>query len=226
MPTEITITAYKFNELNDRAKEKARAWYMEHCVNDHEWWDSVVSEAKQKGADKGFDIEDIRFSGFWSQGDGAHWTGRIDMVAFLANNLDERSAWYAEDVILLALWEDRSQWIDRYVRVSNRSYRYSHSGGMCIDEYANNVLDLDADDDAVLGHGALAGASIYQLKESFDYEQRVNEWCDEALIQAKAYADDIYSQLEKEYEWYTTDEYIACLSDANEWLFNEKGELI
>ncbi len=224
MPTEITVTAYKFEELNERAKEKARALYMEHCVNDHEWWDSVVGEAKQNGEAKGFEINDIRFSGFSSQGDGAHWTGRIDLQTFVEANLDERSAWYGEDVILVALWEEG--WIDRWVSIDNHNYRYCHSGGMSMSDYPNNGLNVDDDDDVMLHQGALSGASIYKLKESFDYEQRITEWCDEALTQARAYADDIYKQLEKEYEWYTTDDYIACVSDANDWLFDESGKLL
>lgn len=225
MPTEITITAYKFNELDERAKSKVREWYCEHAMH-HEWWDDVYEQAKKDGEDKGFDIDDIRFSGFWSQGDGASWTGRVDMVQFLAANLDERSAWYGEDVILLALWEDRNQWIDRYITIQNHSYRYSHSGGMTIGDYSNHALELEPDDDAVLGHGALAGASIYQLTQSFDYEQRITEWCDEALTQARAYADEIYKKLREEYEDYTSDEIIADTCDVNEWLFNEEGERV
>lgn len=225
MATAITIMGYKFNELDIPAQQKARAWYCENAMH-HEWWDEVYRQAKEDGEARGFDIDDIRFSGFWSQGDGAHWTGRVDMTAFLAANLDESSAWYAEDVILLALWEDKSQWIDRYVSIGNRNYRYSHSAGMQIEEYCNNALDVDADDDAVLGHGALAGASIYQLKESFDYEQRINEWCDEAIQQARSFADDIYKKLRAEYEYYTSDECIADTCDVNDWLFNNKGELI
>jgi hypothetical protein len=72
----------------------------------------------------------------------------------------------------------------------------------------------------------LAGASIYQLKESFDYEQRIEEWCSEALAQARAFADDIYKKLRDEYEYYTSDECIADTCDVNQWLFNNKGELI
>ena len=224
MPTEITITAYKFNELDERAKSKVRNWYCENAMH-HEWWDSVYEEAKHDGDKLGFEIDDIRFSGFWSQGDGAHWTGRIDMPAFVEAHMEEGSAWYGEDVILLALWSEAG-WIDRFVSIDNKAFRCSHSGGMTIGEYPNHALDLDPDDDAVLGHGALAGASIYQLSQSFDYEQRITEWCDEALQQARSFADDIYKKLRDEYEHYTSDECIADTCDVNEWLFNERGEMV
>jgi len=43
---------------------------------------------------------------------------------------------------------------------------------------------------------------------------------------AREYADDIYKQLEKEYEHYTSDECIADTCDVNDWLFNERGEML
>ena len=224
MPTEITITAYKYEELEGRAKDKAREKLTEWAT-DHNWWDCIETDAKEDGAEKGFEIDDIRFSGFYSQGDGCHWTGRIDVRTFLEVNLDERSAWYGEDIILLELWKEG--WVDRYVQVHNRSYRYYHSGGMSMSDYPDNALDsLDEDDDAVLKHGVMQGANVYQLSRSFDYEQRINEWCDEALKQARAFADDVYKKLRDEYEYLTGDESLTEFAGANEYLFNEKGEML
>lgn len=223
MPTEITITAYKFNELDERAKSKVREWYCENAMH-HEWWDCVYETAKEDGLEKGFDIEDIRFSGFWSQGDGAHWTGRVDMMEFVEKNLDDSSAWYGEDIILIELW--RNGWIDRFIQIHNQSYRYCHSGGMRMYEYPNHSLDLEPDDDATLTQGVMQGANIYQLTQAFNYEQRINEWCDEALEQARIFADDIYKKLRDEYEHYTSDECIADTCDVNEWLFNEEGRMV
>lgn len=39
------------------------------------WYENVFEDAKTIGALMGFVIRDIGFSGFWSQGDGAHFTG-------------------------------------------------------------------------------------------------------------------------------------------------------
>ena len=224
MPTEITITAYKFSELEGRAKERAREKLTEWHTS-HDWWDCVYDDAKTRGEDKGFDIEDIRFSGFWSQGDGAHWTGRINLHEFITANLDPDGAWYGEDIILLELIDDG--WIDRYVTVHNSSYRYQHSGGMQIGEYPSNALEsLDDDDDAVLTHGVMQGANVAQLRNSFDWEQRINEWCDEAKEQARDFADDVYKKLEAEYEGLITDEALSEFADANEYLFDEEGRMV
>ena len=75
MRTE-TIEVLQFNELAPSAKEKARQWYREAGQHD-QWWDAVFEDAKTVAALMGIEIEDIGFSGFSSQGDGAHFTGRF-----------------------------------------------------------------------------------------------------------------------------------------------------
>lgn len=225
MPTEITIMAYKYEELEGRAKEKAREKLTEWAT-DYEWWDGVYDIAKEDGQAKGFEIDDIRFSGFWSQGDGAHWTGRVDMPAFIEANLDERSAWYGEDIILLELW--RNGWVDgKWLSIDNRNFRYCHSGGMSRGDGPNEAMSsLDEDDDAVLTEGVMQGANVYQLANSFDWETRVEEWCDEALKQAREFADDIYEKLEEEYDHYVSEESLIEFAGANEYLFDERGSML
>lgn len=44
----ITINLYTFDELSDKAKEKARSWWHE-CGLDYEWWDSVYYDAATIG---------------------------------------------------------------------------------------------------------------------------------------------------------------------------------
>jgi len=48
---EITVKLYKFDELDDRAKEKARDWYREACAYDNSaWtWETVQEDAKGVG---------------------------------------------------------------------------------------------------------------------------------------------------------------------------------
>lgn len=44
----ITLTVYELDELNETAKERARAWYREHTF-DYEWWDSTYEDAANIG---------------------------------------------------------------------------------------------------------------------------------------------------------------------------------
>lgn len=44
----ITTTVYEFDELNDKAKEKARDWWREHVL-DYDWWEYLCEDAKTIG---------------------------------------------------------------------------------------------------------------------------------------------------------------------------------
>lgn len=48
MPRTITKTIYEFNELSDRAKEKARIWFSQAGVND-DWYESTYEDAERIG---------------------------------------------------------------------------------------------------------------------------------------------------------------------------------
>jgi hypothetical protein len=75
MPKTIQVELFKFDELDDSAKEKARTWYREGGL-DYEWWDCVFDDAKECAKLIGISIDKIYFSGFSSQGDGACFEGR------------------------------------------------------------------------------------------------------------------------------------------------------
>lgn len=68
------IAIFKFEELPDSAKEKAREWYRNAGAGD-QWWDGVYEAVTDAAKLMGVEIDNIGFSGFWSQGDGAHFTG-------------------------------------------------------------------------------------------------------------------------------------------------------
>jgi hypothetical protein len=53
----IEFTYYKFDELSDSAKEKARDWYRDGAL-DYEWWDCTYEDAKTIGLEiTGFDLD-------------------------------------------------------------------------------------------------------------------------------------------------------------------------
>ncbi|MNC28598.1 hypothetical protein D3C75_768140 [compost metagenome] len=73
MRTE-TVNVYKFDELSEKAKEKARQWYRQAGESD-QWWDGVFEDVRDIAKLMGVEIERIGFSGFSCQGDGAHFVG-------------------------------------------------------------------------------------------------------------------------------------------------------
>ena len=74
---KTAVMVYKFNELADGVKEKVRDRYRENYP-DTEWWDIIYERIMEKAEEYGITLkdEDIQFTGFWSQGDGASFVSK------------------------------------------------------------------------------------------------------------------------------------------------------
>ena len=72
----VTIQMYQFNDLSDTAKEKVLENFRDINVGFDGWSDDATEDAEEIGRILGIDIENIYFSGFSSQGDGACFEGR------------------------------------------------------------------------------------------------------------------------------------------------------
>lgn len=48
MPRKKEVSVYKFSELKDRAKQRARDWYLQVAL-DYEWWENVYEDAANIG---------------------------------------------------------------------------------------------------------------------------------------------------------------------------------
>ena len=221
MSTQVTTTAYKFSELTGKAKDRAREWYARSCM-DHEWWDCVYADAKEQGTERGFDIEDINFSGFWSQGDGASWEGTVDTLKFIDYHIKEDHLLYTRCVTLKEL--HNAGWIDSCLRIGRHGSRYSHSNTMRITD-CGLACSVPDDDDIIHG-GVLQGASVQALFDAIDIDDLLYDIEQLMIDEARKYADKIYDDLEKEYEGMMTDEYIADFCDANKYLFDEDGDFL
>jgi len=86
----VKTKVYKFNELNDEAKEKA---IMDlHDINtDFDWWCFVFDDAIEIGKIIGIDIDKIYFSGFYSQGDGACFDGSYEYKKGALKNIRQHA---------------------------------------------------------------------------------------------------------------------------------------
>ena len=72
-----TIEVYEFSELGKEAKEKARDEFRQYCL-DYDWWDIIYEGIMEKAEEYGITLkdEDIQFTGFWCQGDGASFISK------------------------------------------------------------------------------------------------------------------------------------------------------
>ena len=194
---------FKYEELDDRAKDKAKDWYRQFVFNDSCDWEFVFEYAVQAADILGINIDHRRgsrepaiyFSGFWSQGDGACFEGSYRYAKGATKKIRE----YAPQDTELHRIADELQSIQRrnFYKLCARmthSGRYSHSGCMDVSvwHYDDQHRDIgDAEDD------------IAQLMRDF--------------------ADWIYDKLENEYEYQCSDSVVEESIIAKDYEFYDDG---
>lgn len=193
MSRTVETTLYKFDELSDEAKEKAREWYRAGGY-DYDWWsfDDYIDCAKFIG----IGIDNIYFSGFSSQGDGACFEGRYEYKKGGAKALKA----HAPNDKELARIADGLQELQRknFYRLSaSVRHRGHYNHEMC------TVIDVENTN------------STYR---------DCNSGTEEALKDLlRDYMRWIYRQLEEEWEYLNADEQVDDNIRANEYEFEEDG---
>lgn len=211
-----TTQPLAFDELSYRAKHHAIAEYGQPP---DDWHEDIINRAKEDGPARGFNIDEVKFTGFHSQGDGASWTGHVDLVAFITYHSKPEDKDYAEHTILVELIKDG--WCEEKVEISRSGFYYNHSGMMRSAGIDDRLYY--AEDDSVIDRGILEGANVQALAKSIDYEYLLNQLDEWLLDKAQKYAQGIYKQLEEEYDAYTSEEYFKDLCDINGWRFDING---
>ena len=194
----ITANTYTFSELSDKAKDKARQYHHDAYMSDGFWHECTIGDAKEVGKILGFDIDKIYFSGFWSQGDGASWAGGYEYAKGAPAAV---ASYTGNDVELVRIAKglqdiQRRHFYKLVASVSRTGY-YSHAHTMRAD-----------------------------VEDRTDPYRDVSD-AEEALLELfRDFADWIYKNLEKEYDYQTSDEAIAEAFDANGVTFDADGNIV
>lgn len=105
---------YEFSELTDKQKEKVIANYHDFNVQG-EWYGFVLEEWTEKLEEMGFKNPDIRFTGFWSQGDGASFTcDKIDVEKLLSQIDNKRLLFIQNLPITFSIIRDGSRYVHEH----------------------------------------------------------------------------------------------------------------
>lgn len=201
MPHAQTKTVFYFDELDDRAQERARDWFREGAL-DYDWWEFIYENAVTCGKILGIEIDTqtknnrptIYFSGFSSQGDGACFEGRYEYAKGASKAIRK----HAPNALELHLIADELQSVQRKA-FYNLCARMDHKG-----RYATSI---DVTDYRTGWYPTL------------DMQERIAELM-------RDFMEWIYRSLEKEYEWQMADEQIDESILANEYEFNESGSRV
>ena len=199
----IETKVYTFDELSEEAKEKAIENYRFLEVELFEWYEPIYDMFKDTYSDL-FEITDMYFSGFHSQGDGAmfEYDGITDKL------IDEFIA-------QLQLTPLRKKIVKEaiYFSGSGKHKGYYHNEHCCshsiyvesqyaLERYHSNIQEF-----------------IYNLQIDFEY------FIEEKYIEL---AQQLYQWLEDEYEYLTNpeDEAIELFLQSIDYEYNENGERI
>jgi len=212
-----TMTTYKIGDHPDKAAviEKHR----DINVDIRDWYEFTVDDWKEKLEALGYRNPEIQYSGFWSQGDGASFTS--DSVPSHATDPDVIAAW--ELVQRMTLLAGQSGWemgaigpIDQWElegMVSGRVYRHGHHYS-----HENTVSVTWQVDDFPDTMGLLLEEQWTALDQAImSYYENLDEVVTDLCR-------EIYADLEKEYEYQTSDEVVMEALESYE--LDEDGDIV
>lgn len=210
MPEIIETAVYHLDELSDTAKEKARAWYRDSAF-DHDWHDFIFEDFAAICTILGITLKTwpvrlvgggtradpcIRFRGFWSQGDGACFEGTYTHMKGAAVRVRGHAPKDGElHRIADALQEvQRRNFYQLHANVVHRGH-YTHEYCMVIAVERDSPVGQDITGDA-------ENTVIEALRD-------LARW--------------LYRQIEREYDYQTSDAVIDEVITANDYTFTKTG---
>lgn len=196
--TKIT-KVFSFDELSDEAREKACQQIGDSMTEDDGWWyegifEMFVDHCREYGME--VDVNDISFSGFGSQGDGA---------SFVCDSIDTSSLLHALDMQV-----NNEEKVLKYVydvSIIRTFFQASHEqtvhARLCVD--ADTLVEEEDDE------------GIQYIQDVADTLEFKLEALKDALCQR------LYYDLEREYDYLYSAEFADELAYGNGMLFLEDG---
>ncbi len=203
----IETKLFQFDELDDKAKEKARQWWRECDAGDNFWSECTIEEAVREGEFLGIEFKDtgrktfepaIYWSGFSSQGDGACfegvWRAGACQPEKVADGWGDSPSTTELRRIAAVFGEIAKEW-------PTASFSVAHSGHYSHEFCTEFDVTMDEDPDMVVPDGI--------EKELIEVAREFMKW--------------IYRALEAAYEYHNSDEQVDESIKINEYEFEEDG---
>jgi hypothetical protein len=197
-----TVTAQELLALDKKRFDKEYWKWVEYATH-YDWWDCEYEAFKERCEGMRIDVEDISFSGFCSQGDGAAFSGRI----YLAALMERRGLDVTFPALYIGVLDDGS-----YSRVEKTNHNCMRSGAY--ENYANRTAPGGIFSD--LDQGA--------WESLIDDEEAAAGLEDLALEEADTLANELYDTLESRYESITSRKEFIESCAANDITFDVEAE--
>lgn len=218
----VETTVYKYDELSDEAKAKAREWWRESEMSsgDNYFAETPIDDFLEVGAALGFTFspansnrqprkprDAVYFSGFWSQGDGASfdasWSANALNVDKVRAILADRPAAFERD--------GKTERCESNVRLR---------------AILEIFLDIAAADPTASASVRRAHHSHFmhiEYDSEREEERDARSPGDDFTEACRNFASWLYRTLESEYEYLMSDECVSETIVANEYEFEEDG---
>ena len=210
MPRIVKTTVYELKELSEAARERARAWYRESCL-DWDWHEYVYEDFETVCELLGVTLRTssirlmgggtrqtprVYFRGFWSQGDGASFEA-----------------------------------VYRYAQGASAAVRAHAPKDIELHMIADVLADIQRRNFfQLIGDIRQRGPYCHEYTMAIDVERDSPTWQDEtddareAIVEAmRDLARWLYRQLEREYRYLSSDEVVDETIAANECTFTADG---
>ena len=210
MPRTVETTVYELEELPDTAKEGARAWYRETCL-DHEWYDAVFEDFETICRILGVTLRTspvrlfgggtrekphLFFRGFWSQGDGACFEGQLSHAKGARETIHAHAP---KD-------EELHRIADELQAAQKRNF-YQLTGSI-----------------RTRGNYCHEHSMAIEVERDSPTWQPMTDGAEDTVIEAlRDLARWLYRQLQREYEYLTTDAVVDETIAINGWTFTAQG---
>jgi hypothetical protein len=201
-----TIALYKFDELpTDAAKKTARNWMREFAGEDGFGAKCTLDDAKEALKALGYSVENIYYSGFSSQGDGACFTGN-----FYASDYDSKGT---NGVQKLLIDRPADKELARCAAELERILLACPELSASISHFGHYSHEMSTRFSVDFGDEDFSPGKEFDTQEIEDAFKEVSRdlmrW--------------IYKALETDYEYRMSDEAIEEDIRANEYEFTEEG---
>lgn len=208
---------YTFNELSPEAKKNAIEKHRDHDIG-YDWWDLIIENFEKNMDEIGMGDVKCEFSGFYSQGDGASFTGKVvDNKKFL-ESIGINPFKSQKSIASKPREKFESAFIDFcdriYITINRDSSRYFHANTISAE------VELDSSDDELeldLGLGAIITLSVQELCDGIRPE--ITKW-------AREKSNKLYRDLENHYEELISDESISKDLIDNDYEFDFDGNIL
>lgn len=194
----IETTVYQFDELSAPARDRALAKFREWESQDTHWSEYTEEDFRTIAGILGIDIDNVYWAGFWSQGDGASFTGRYRYNPGSAGAIRAHAPQDTELHRIADTLQDSQR--RAFYAVSTE---ISQSGHYC------HEMTMRFESNNRYSDNRLPDGPVETVEEAL---RDLARW--------------FYRQLKSAYEWATSDETLSENIRLNEYEFDGNGTLV